>query len=77
MKLSTKRIIVFALAVLALIGILSTIISPEDHLFVYPAGNDYEIGKAMGSNTWTIIELVIIGYALMQIAKSKNKTPKA
>ena len=77
MKSSTKKTIIYILACLALIGILSTIISPERSLFSLPTGSDYEVGKAMGSNTWTIIELVIIGYALKQLIKQKDKMPKA
>ena len=77
MKLSTKHIIIFSLGIIFLGSFLITLITPGQHLFVYPSGSDYEIGKAMGWNIEKVIEIIIIIYAFVLLRKvykqRKNK----
>jgi len=77
MKAVIKNILIFVLAAIFILDILNVISSPNLLLFEFPSGNDYEIGKIMGGNTWRIIEIAIIGYAVVRLMKLKVKKEKS
>lgn len=73
MKKNIIKFIIYTLAIIFFLDLITVLASPEIKLFVYPSGNDYEVGKAMGANSFRVIEIAVIIYAIIFYRKIKKE----